>query len=154
MLNLIQEFNKKENSSFSIILDTFTLAHNYFGTDPENTTTPELIEIIVKKYPKINFVAAHMAGLKTPFQKIKKHILKYDNLFLDTSNATHTLSQGEFVALLKIHGPEKIIFGTDWPWFDFKKEYKILERLSGKAGFSKKQKEMIFGYNIYNLIKK
>jgi uncharacterized protein len=152
LFNLIQEFNHAENYSFFIILDTFTQAHKYFGTNPENTTTPELIETVVKKFPGINFVAAHMAGLKATFQNIKRHILKYDNLFLDTSNATHTLSQDEFVELLKIHGSEKIIFGTDWPWFDFKKEYQIVESLSDKAGFSKAQKEMIFGSNIYKLL--
>ncbi|MCK5099171.1 MAG: amidohydrolase family protein, partial [Desulfobacteraceae bacterium] len=153
LFNLIQKFNFKENYSFFVILDTFTLAHKYFDTDPENTTTPKLIQTIVKKFPGINFIAAHMAGLKAPFQNIKKHILKYDNLFLDTSNATHTLSQDEFVELLKTHGSERIIFGTDWPWFDFKKEYEIVKNLSDKAGFSKTQKEMIFGYNIHNLIR-
>ena len=153
LFSKIQNFNHTENYSFFIILDTFTLAHEYFDTNPENTTTPKLIEIIVKKFPKINFIAAHMAGLKAPFQNIKKHILKYDNLFLDTSNATHTLSNDEFIELLKIHGPEKIVFGTDWPWFDFKKEIQIVDSLSDKAGFSKAQKEMVFGYNIHNLIK-
>ncbi|MCP3900835.1 MAG: amidohydrolase family protein [Desulfobacteraceae bacterium] len=152
LFSKIQNFNRTENYSFFIILDTFTLAHNYFGTSPENTTTPELITIVVKKFPKLNFIAAHMAGLKASFQIIKKHILKYDNLFLDTSNATHTLSIDEFVGLLKIHGPEKIIFGTDWPWFDFKKEHEIVDSLSNKAGFSKFQKERVFGKNIYNFI--
>ncbi|MCD4744008.1 MAG: amidohydrolase family protein, partial [Desulfobacteraceae bacterium] len=99
LFNLIQEFNLNKNYSFFIILDTFSLAHEYFDTNPENTTTPELIEIVVKKFPDINFVAAHMAGLKAPFKDIKKHIKNYDNLFLDTSNATHTLSQNEFVEL-------------------------------------------------------
>ena len=93
-----------------------------------------------------------MAGLKAPFSDIKKHIQSYDNLFLDTSNATHTLSEEEFTYLLRIHGPEKIIFGTDWPWFDFKKEIKMVDSLSDKAGFSKTQKKMIFASNIYNLL--
>ena len=152
LFNLIQNFNTEQNYSFFVILDTFTQAHKYFGTDPENTTSPELIQTLVKRFPGINFVAAHMAGLADSFKNIKKHILKYDNLFLDTSNATHTLSQVEFVELLKTHGPERIIFGTDWPWFDFKQEYELVETLSKKAGFSKAQKEMVFGKNIYNLL--
>lgn len=152
LFNRIQNFNIKQGYSFFVILDTFTKAHKYFGTNPENTTSPELIQTLVKKFPGINFVAAHMAGLADSFENIKKHILKYDNLFLDTSNATHTLSQIEFVELLKIQGPEKIIFGTDWPWFDFKKEYELVNALSEKAGFSKAQKKMVFGKNIYNLL--
>ncbi len=152
LFNQIEKFNQNNNYSFFIILDTFTLSHKYFNTHPGNTTTPVLIEKIVKKFPKINFVAAHMAGLKADFLNIKKHIVKYDNLYLDTSNATHTLSQDEFVELLLIHGPEKIIFGTDWPWFDFKKEIEIIEHLSDRAGFSRTQKEMIFGQNIHNLL--
>ena len=152
LFNKIQNFNLTENHSFFIILDTFSLAHRYFNTNPENTTTPKLIEIVVKKFPNIDFIAAHMAGLKAPFQNIKKHILNYNNLFIDTSNAAHTLSQDEFVELLVIHGPEKIIFGTDWPWFDFKEELQIVESLTDIAGFSKMQKEMVFGQNIHNLL--
>ncbi|MCK5313323.1 MAG: amidohydrolase family protein [Desulfobacteraceae bacterium] len=152
LFNQIQNFNIKNDYSFFIILDTFTKAHKYFGTNTENTTTPKLIQTVVKKFPKINFIAAHMAGLADQFKYIKKYIQRYDNLFLDTSNATHTLSHDEFIELLKIQGPERIIFGTDWPWFDFKQEYELVETLSTKAGFSKAQKDMVFGENIYNLL--
>ncbi len=152
LFNAIETFNFKNSYSFFIIFDTFFLAHDFFGTDLKNTTTPVKIKTIVKKYPGINFVAAHMAGLTAPFQQIKKNIIQYDNLYLDTSNATHTLSKDQFVELLMIHGPERIIFGTDWPWFDFRKEYKTVEKLAHRAGFSGNQKQMIFGGNIYKLL--
>ena len=43
-------------------------------------------------------------------------------LRIDTSNAAYVLSARDFMALVNIHTPDHIIFGTDWPWFDREKE--------------------------------
>jgi len=74
------------------------------------------------------------------------------NLYLDTSNATHTLSEKDFLRLLEIHGPDHIIFGTDWPWFDHKEELNILGRLLNLAGYNGEEKEKVFYRNIAGLL--
>jgi len=151
MFDLIQEFNIHKGSGFFVILDTLFGADQYFGSRPEHNTTPSLFADLVKNFPKIDFMAAHMGGLAAPFHEIKAHLTPMDNLYLDTSNAAHVLSEQDFVFLLKAHGPERIIFGTDWPWFTHKEEIDLQGRMYQTAGFSKKDKELIFSRNMVGL---
>jgi predicted TIM-barrel fold metal-dependent hydrolase len=152
LFKIIESANSLTNGSTFVILDTFCLAHDYFETPDRHTTTPLLLGDIVRKYPGIDFVAAHMGGLAAPPEEIVKHLVPSKNLYLDTSNAAHTLSETDFLRLLEIHGPDHIIFGTDWPWFDHKEELNILVRLLDLAGYNREEKEKVFYRNIAGLL--
>jgi len=93
-----------------------------------------------------------MGGLGALPEETFKHVVPSKNLYLDTSNAAHTLSEKDFLRLLEIHGPDHIIFGTDWPWFDHKKELNILVRLLDLAGYNREEKEKVFYRNIASLL--
>ena len=151
MLDLIVEFNTKQNAGFFVIMDTFFRASHFFGSPEEHNTTPALFADIVKQFPKINFIAAHMGGLTAPFEQIRSQMVPMDNFYMDTSNAAHVLSEKEFISLLKIQGPEHIIFGTDWPWFTHAEEIALQKRMTQKAGFSEKDQELVFSKNIRSL---
>jgi len=152
LFDLITEFNKIQNSRFFVILDTFYGADKFFGSLPEHNTTPHLLAELVKSFPKIDFIAAHMGGLAAPFKEISTNLFPMDNLFFDTSNAAHVLEEKEFIYLLKSHGPEHIIFGTDWPWFTHSPEIDLQNRILEKTGFSTKDKALIFSKNIAGLL--
>jgi predicted TIM-barrel fold metal-dependent hydrolase len=144
--------NQHQNHRFFVVLDTFYEAHCFFGTSPRYTTTPERLGHLVKHYPGIPFIAAHMGGLTAPFEEISNYLPPSPNLFLDTSNAAHTLSKQEFIHLLKNHGGEHVIFGTDWPWFDPVSEMALISGYLEEAGFSMKDKDAVFGGNIARLL--
>jgi predicted TIM-barrel fold metal-dependent hydrolase len=144
--------NQDPNHRFFVVLDTFYEAHCFFGTSPRYTTTPQRLGQLVKHYPGIPFIAAHMGGLTAPFADICKYLPPLPNLFLDTSNAAHTLSKQEFIHLLKTHGPGHVIFGTDWPWFDPAAETALISAYLEEAGFSMKDKEAVSGGNIARLL--
>jgi predicted TIM-barrel fold metal-dependent hydrolase len=152
LFNLIREENLHNNCEFFVILDTFYNADKFFGTPVENNTTPALLGELVRGYPEINFIGAHMGGLDAPINEIYEHLSPRDNFFLDTSNAAHTLDRRDFIKLLKIHGPEHIAFGTDWPWFGYTGEIQLIERLCDEAGYSEEQKAAISGGNIARLL--
>jgi uncharacterized protein len=154
MLDLILEFNTKHNAGFFIILDSFFRADQFLGIPEEYITSPALFADIVKHFPKINFIAAHMGGLTAPFDQIKAHMVPMDNLYMDTSNAAHVLAENEYIFLLKTHGPEHIIFGTDWPWFTHKEELALQKNMTKKTGFSTKDQALVFGKNIIRLMGK
>jgi predicted TIM-barrel fold metal-dependent hydrolase len=144
--------NQDPNHRFFVVLDTFYEAHRFFGTSPRYTTTPQRLGHLVKHYPGIHFIAAHMGGLTTPFEDICKYLPPSPNLFLDTSNAAHTLSKQEFFHLLKTHGVGHVIFGTDWPWFDPAAEIALISGYLEEAGFSTQETEAVFGGNIARLL--
>ena len=81
-----------------------------------------------------------------------RHLAPRANLFFDTSNAAHTLSEKEFCRLLEWHGPEHILFGTDWPWFVPTSEVEHIDRLLGLANYSAQDKTKVFCTNLFNLL--
>ncbi len=152
MLAQIETFNRNQSHHFFVVLDTFYKAATYFGTDPRYTTDPTGINRLVRTFPGIKFVGAHMGGLTAPFEDIVRCLPSADNLYLDTSNAAHTLKEAEFIQLLQIHGPERIIFGTDWPWFDPGKEVSLIDGLLDRADYTVNDKKKVFGGNIAELL--
>jgi predicted TIM-barrel fold metal-dependent hydrolase len=92
-----------------------------------------------------------MGGLAAPFEEMTSHLTPRPNLYLGTSNAAHTLSDSEFVKLLEMHGPGRILFGTDWPWFGHKEEIRRISERLDRAGFSEEDKEKVFCGNICKL---
>jgi predicted TIM-barrel fold metal-dependent hydrolase len=152
LFHRLHQENQHQNHRFFVVLDTFYEAHRFFGTSPRYTTTPKRIGRLVKQYPGIPFIAAHMGGLTAPFADICNYLPPSPNLFLDTSNTAHTLTKQEFIHLLKIHGGEHVIFGTDWPWFDPAAEMALICGYLEEAGFSRQETEAVYGGNIARLL--
>lgn len=152
LFGLIEEHNQKSGKRFFVVLDTFYHAHDYFGTNPAFTTRPAQIAALAGRFPHTTFIGAHMGGLGAPFEELWESLTPSDNLMLDTSNAAHTLSREQFIALLKRFGPEHILFGTDWPWFEHEPEIARIEELTDAAGFNKRQKEAVFHENMTGLL--
>lgn len=152
LFRLIEEANKFQNGHFFVILDTLYQAHKFFGTAPEFDTTPTMLGNIVAAFPDVDFLFAHMGGLAAPPEEIFKHLPPAENLYLDTSGAAYTLSGEDFVSLLKIHGPEHVIFGTDWPWFGHRRELDLLDSLLDQAGFGPKEKQKVLCRNAAGLL--
>ena len=152
MFDLIRHFNITQHSDFFVILDTLYGADTFFGSHPEHNTTPDRLANLVRLFPEINFIGAHMGGLAAPFKDVSTHLAPMENLFLDTSNAAHVLDENQFLSLLKSHGPEHIIFGTDWPWFPHAPEIDLQNQLFKKAGYSPKDAARVFSENIRRLL--
>ena len=152
MFDRIQSFNAAARASFSVILDTLTPADRFFGANPEHTTTPLRLMDLVRRYPGVRFIGAHMGGLGAPFGDLERHLWPMPNFYLDTANAAHTLTQNQFVKMLLRHGPEHILFGTDWPWFMHKSEIDLVDARMETAGFSTGEKQAVFRYNIEEIL--
>jgi predicted TIM-barrel fold metal-dependent hydrolase len=152
MFAAIQSINRHTESPFAVILDTLYTADRHFGTPSEFNTTPRGLANLADRYPGINFIGAHMGGLDAPSDELSRNLSARPNLYLDTSNAAHTLSNEDFCDLVARHGPGHILFGTDWPWFSHEKEIALVDTLLDLAGFSVAEKTMVFGTNICRLI--
>ena len=154
LFDKIRRHNLSGKLPFFAILDTFYQADHYFGAPGKHITTPGKLGRLVAAFPEVDFVAAHMGGLAAPYHEIDEHLYPQRNLYLDTSNAAHMISRKEFLRLLNRHGPERIIFGTDWPWFGHSEEIALIQRLLKEAGFSPEQQALVFSGNISRLLNK
>jgi len=134
-----------------LVLDTFTTADVHFAAPAAHITTPAKVHSLAQKYAGIAVVGAHMGGLAAPPADLLQKMRPLPNLFLDTSNAAHVLPPETFVALLQAHGPDHVLFGTDWPWFDHGEEIPKVEALLCKAGFDAAERSRVMGGNARTL---
>ena len=151
MLTAISRIGNSRNIRPTVVFDTFMRADMYYGAKFEHLATPSKLSLIARRYQEINFVCAHMGGLLGDFDEIRDVLRPRDNLYLDTSNAAHTLSELQFVELLKIHGASHVLFGTDWPWFLHEEELANIGSLMTKAGFSPVEQAKVLGENASEL---
>lgn len=150
--DMIRAHNIAGNHRFHVILDTFYQADIYFGAPRNFITTPRKLGNLAMHFPEIDFVGAHMGGLAAPFSEIEEYLIPRQNLYLDTSNASHVLSRDEFLRLLHCHGPGHVLFGTDWPWFGHKEEVARIGDLLQDAEFSLQEQSAVLGGNIRSLL--
>ena len=152
LLSLVEETGSERGVTPAVFLDTFTRADVHFGAPPHSVTRPAALAALARRYRRVNFVGAHMGGLAAPFDELRRELSPEPNLFLDTSNAAHTLGDREFVELVQMHGPGRILFGTDWPWFDHASEIRAIDVLLDRAGCGPAEKEDVFGRNVRKLL--
>jgi predicted TIM-barrel fold metal-dependent hydrolase len=148
----IERLSAERSKRATLVFDTFVTAHDHFGSVPEHLTTPSRLAHIVHQHEGINIIAAHMGGLLADFDDILRALPPSPHLYLDTSNAAHTLNESQFVELLSVHGASHILFGTDWPWFDHESEMALLKVLMEKAGYDRVEQARVFGENARELL--
>ncbi|MFH0824195.1 MAG: amidohydrolase family protein [Pseudomonadota bacterium] len=152
MLSTVETLGRDRGSRPVLVFDTFLVADKYLGADPTHLTSPAKLADLVERYAGIDFIAAHMGGLLADFDELRTHLIPSANLYLDTSNAAHTLREDHFTELLRIHGPGHVLFGTDWPWFVHAWELPKIQGLLEKAGYDRGEREAVFGENARRLL--
>ena len=152
MLGEIERLGRERSTRPILVFDTFVAAEAHFRALPEHLTTPLKLAEIVSQHPELTVIAAHMGGLLADFEEIRRDLLPAPNLYLDTSNAAHTLTEEQFVELLQVHGSSHVLFGTDWPWFDHASEMALIGSLMEKAGYDRDDRARVFGTNARDLL--
>lgn len=104
----------------------------------------EQLEKIGAKTPKL--VLAHMGGYDC-WNEVET-LLAGRNLYLDTSYTLGLMPKEQFLNIVKKHGADKILFGTDSPWRDQKKEVEAVKKLP----LTEIEKEKILGENAKQLL--
>ena len=72
-------------------------------------------------------IAAHMGG-HDQWDDVEEH-LAGSGIYLDTSMGFEYFDHGQFLRIVKKHGPDKILFGSDAPWSSANTEIEHLKSL-------------------------
>ncbi len=75
---------------------------------------PENLKMVIDHFPEGKWIAAHMGGYLC-WDKVKAHLCGAP-VYLDTSYAFEQIGPDGMRELILMHGPERILFGSDWPW--------------------------------------
>ena len=129
-------------------LDLIVVIHagRDIGMPPPVHGTPEKIHHAIEQVPGVKLVAAHMGGWQM-WDAVEEYLVGED-LYFDTSFSITQLSPQQANRMIKKHGADKILFGTDSPWESAGDTLRALERL----GLSKEEQEKIRYQNAVKLL--
>lgn len=88
---------------------------------------PQRLLKVHREFPELKLIGAHLGGYDD-FDRVKEYLIG-EKIYLDTSFTFTLLSQKEFIDLINNHDENYILFGTDSPWADQKKEVEIIRSL-------------------------
>ncbi len=130
------------------------IAYFHVGKDPADPslppgTGPQDIAHLKERFPNLKIVAAHFGGLFM-LEEARKWIVGKD-IYLDTcwAPSIQSLRSEEVVDFIRQHGPEKVLFATDYPsTTDPIPQIKWFKGLP----LQEKEKQMIFRENARRLL--
>ena len=74
---------------------------------------------------------------------------KFRNVYLDVSVIADYIEPAQLLRIIRTHGADRILFGSDCPWSDPTSEIRMIEDLP----LSSEEKELIFWKNAARLLK-
>lgn len=114
----------------------------------EERCSPRMLLHILKNFPGIKIVAAHMGGLHIQNEVMEQLAGKAD-LYFDTAySADPWMDKATMEKMIRMHGAERILFGSDFPWHLPLQELEFIDSL----GISSEEKELILGGNARRLL--
>ena len=81
---------------------------------PPFHTSPTSIAALTARYPRLTLIAAHLGGFQMWDES--EAVLIGKKLYLDLSHTFFWMSDEQIVRMVRKHGVDKILFGTDAPW--------------------------------------
>ena len=126
---------------------TIHMGHDPVSPEIHHAVPADLLYIHAK-VPALKLIGAHLGGMYS-WEWVYKFVCGTDNIYLDTSY-TDSFCPDELKArIIKKHGADKILFGSDLPWHRPSQEIASIDRLP----LSEREKELIFSENAINLMK-
>jgi predicted TIM-barrel fold metal-dependent hydrolase len=116
------------------------------GDNRYDYSKPYRLVNMAKKYPEVNFIAAHFGGYRCWDDSSLYKGLK--NVYFDTCSSLPFISAKEAKKIIDMHGADRFFFATDFPMWDAKTE---LERFN-EIPLTSEEKEMILAKNIKRLL--
>lgn len=134
---------------FELIADRF-LVLMHAGDEifplPEIQPTPERLARLLDRFPKLRMIAAHAGGYKL-WDEVERDLVGR-NLLFDISYTTERAPVEQLRRIVLSHGPDKVLFGSDFPWQSQTMALAGLKAL----GLSPDQERAILGDNFLRAI--
>lgn len=148
-----QSFYIDSNRSIDILrkaeeLGLYVVLHSGFdyGMPPPVHCTPQKLKNVLGYVSGEYIIAAHL-GAFADWDEVEKHLVGTPINF-DTAFISKFMEPEQCKRIIKNHGADKVLFGSDSPWNDPETEYKYILGL----GLSEEENDKIFYKNALNII--
>lgn len=121
----------------------------HMGDKNNDLATPKRLIKMLEHFPKMTVIAAHMGGFGE-WSEAEKYIIgndKYD-IYVDTSSSIRFLEPSYTAELIRRHGTDRVLFGTDYPLSLHQFELSVFD----KVPLTEDEAEQILWKNAYRLL--
>ena len=80
----------------------------------DERAAPQRIRRVIDRFGKLKLICTHMGGWRH-WDAAEKYVIGAD-VYLETSFSMRELGRERTVELIRRHGADRVMFGTDWPW--------------------------------------
>lgn len=91
----------------------------HMGYDPVSPilrhAMPSHLAEISGLYPELKLIGAHMGGMMA-WEEVYHYLAGHKNVWLDTSYTRGFINKNLMYGIIKKHGADRILFGSDCPW--------------------------------------
>lgn len=127
-----------------------TIIHVGEGDSPASNArcTPAMMRRLVQDFPRLDVIACHFGGYRL-LDEAEEMIIGLP-VYVDTSwpPGVDTIETPRLKALIERHGPERVVFASDWPMANPAKEIETIRRL----GLGDADTEAVLGGNLVRLL--
>jgi hypothetical protein len=126
------------------------IIHVGAGKDPRTNRgcTPQLLAELVERFPRLDVIACHFGGYR--MLDVAEHTVIGLPVYIDTSwpPSLSDLDAARIRTVIERHGPERVLFGSDWPMASQKDELAAVRAL----GLSVVDEAAVLGGNLERLL--
>ncbi len=99
----------------------------HMGDENKDSSSPVRLAGILEQFPGLVVIAAHFGGYRM-WDEASEYLIG-KNLYMDTSSALAFLPAEKAVEMIRRHGADKMLFGSDYPMWDHADELERFLRL-------------------------
>lgn len=134
-----------ENDMVLLVHSSEPAGHAYQG---KGRVTPDILYPFIVRYPELKVVCAHWGG-GLPFYHLMPEVRRaFGNVYYDTAASPFLYSPEIYRHVAGLAGPDRILFGTDYPLLRQGRLLKEIEEL----GLPENEKKMILSGNAAGLL--
>lgn len=107
---------------------------------------------VLEAYPTLHLSLAHLGGYLR-WDEVEEHLVGR-NVTLDTAYVFGDIDEAQFTRIVKAHGIDKILFGTDGPWADPARDVNWLADWANTNNIAQSDIDKIMSQNALSLLAK
>lgn len=156
---VLQQFDVSDPRMFPIYeacvdLDVPIVAHSGPSRSGPQFAEPRAFAGMLRSFPRLRVVLAHLGG--GAWRQTAEIARAYPNAYFDCCEilawigASNAPDENQFARLIQEVGVDRVLLGSDFPWYDL--DYSV-ERLMGLPLLSHEEKTAILGGNAVRLLR-
>jgi predicted TIM-barrel fold metal-dependent hydrolase len=127
-------FELCEEKSLPVLVHTGDYRYDY--------SNPERIARVLRSFPDLKLIGAHFGGWSV-WDRAQAVLPDLPNIYVDTSSSFFWMKEERALDIIRAYGPERVMFGTDYPMWRPEKELSFFSRLD----LTEEEQEMILWKN-------